>query len=112
MATAKELFTDNDRMIETLIYWHVSIEGRNWQRIILIHLIILERNVFDDLYSDSIRIIDYHHDSLDDLGFEMSQKDDEIQRLNAKIDKMADSMIGVQGLLERFILDQKERDIQ
>uniref|UniRef100_A0A915I440 Uncharacterized protein n=1 Tax=Romanomermis culicivorax TaxID=13658 RepID=A0A915I440_ROMCU len=60
---------------------------------------------------DNIRD-NYHHDLLDDLRFEMSQKDDQIRRLNVKIDKKADSMIGVQGLLVRFILDQKERDIR
>uniref|UniRef100_A0A915L8Q7 Uncharacterized protein n=1 Tax=Romanomermis culicivorax TaxID=13658 RepID=A0A915L8Q7_ROMCU len=54
--------------------------------------------------------VDYHHDPLDDLGFEMSQKKDEIRQLNGKIDKMVDLMIGVQGLLGRFVLDQKERD--
>uniref|UniRef100_A0A915KFE4 Uncharacterized protein n=1 Tax=Romanomermis culicivorax TaxID=13658 RepID=A0A915KFE4_ROMCU len=42
----------------------------------------------------------------------MSQKDEEIRWLNVKIDNMADLVIGVQGLLERFILDQKEKDVQ
>uniref|UniRef100_A0A915IQA0 Uncharacterized protein n=1 Tax=Romanomermis culicivorax TaxID=13658 RepID=A0A915IQA0_ROMCU len=60
---------------------------------------------FDNIWND------YRHDPLDPLdilGFGMSQKVDEIRRLNIKIDKMANSMIGVQGLLERFMLDQKE----
>uniref|UniRef100_A0A915J577 Uncharacterized protein n=1 Tax=Romanomermis culicivorax TaxID=13658 RepID=A0A915J577_ROMCU len=55
---------------------------------------------------------DYCHNPLDELQFEMSQKDDEIQQLNVKIDKMADSMIGVQELLEKFVLDQREKDIR
>uniref|UniRef100_A0A915HR65 Uncharacterized protein n=1 Tax=Romanomermis culicivorax TaxID=13658 RepID=A0A915HR65_ROMCU len=41
----------------------------------------------------------------------MSRKDDEIGRQNIKIDKMANSIIGVQGPLERFVLDKKEKDI-
>uniref|UniRef100_A0A915JZJ6 Uncharacterized protein n=1 Tax=Romanomermis culicivorax TaxID=13658 RepID=A0A915JZJ6_ROMCU len=36
----------------------------------------------------------YHYDPLDELGFEMSQKDDEIQWLNVYIDKMANLIIG------------------
>uniref|UniRef100_A0A915JAF3 Uncharacterized protein n=1 Tax=Romanomermis culicivorax TaxID=13658 RepID=A0A915JAF3_ROMCU len=55
---------------------------------------------------------DYHHEPLDKLQFEMSQKDDGIRWLNVKIDKMADSMIRVQGLLEKFVLDQREKDIR
>uniref|UniRef100_A0A915HRP2 Uncharacterized protein n=1 Tax=Romanomermis culicivorax TaxID=13658 RepID=A0A915HRP2_ROMCU len=58
-----------------------------------------------------IRHDNYHHDPLDKLWFEMSQKDDEIRRLSVKIDKMADLMIGVQELLEKFNLDQREKDI-
>uniref|UniRef100_A0A915I0G3 Uncharacterized protein n=1 Tax=Romanomermis culicivorax TaxID=13658 RepID=A0A915I0G3_ROMCU len=61
---------------------------------------------FDNIWDN------YRHDLLDDLRFEMSQKDHKIKWLNVKIDKMADSMIGVQGLLERFVLDQKEKDIR
>uniref|UniRef100_A0A915IWR4 Uncharacterized protein n=1 Tax=Romanomermis culicivorax TaxID=13658 RepID=A0A915IWR4_ROMCU len=54
---------------------------------------------------------EYYHDLLDGLGFEMSQKDNEIQQLDLKIDKMSDWMIGVQGPLEKFVLDQREKDI-
>uniref|UniRef100_A0A915LDM1 Uncharacterized protein n=1 Tax=Romanomermis culicivorax TaxID=13658 RepID=A0A915LDM1_ROMCU len=51
------------------------------------------------------------HDPLDELQFKMSQKDDKNGLLKVKIDKMADSMMEVQYLLEKFILDQREKDI-
>uniref|UniRef100_A0A915IRG2 Uncharacterized protein n=1 Tax=Romanomermis culicivorax TaxID=13658 RepID=A0A915IRG2_ROMCU len=54
----------------------------------------------------------YHHNPLDELHFEMSQNDDEIWQLKVRIDEMTHSMIGVRGLLEKFIMDQRKKDIQ